>query len=121
MNLMVLAAFLLFAEDEDDDDGDGRSWHHRALTLEGRRRLDRRYPWASLKCYLDSSFKHLFDTGNEQALLNATGVDHEEFNRLLAVFKPIFDGHLLDERTWLIEKKKNVLNNCNMHDEPAMI
>jgi hypothetical protein len=44
MNLMVLAAFLLFAEDEDDDDGDGRSWHHRALTLEGRRRLDRRYP-----------------------------------------------------------------------------
>jgi hypothetical protein len=52
---------------------------------------------------LDSPFKHLFDTGDEQALLNAT---HEELNRLLAVFKPIFDDHLLDERTGLIEKKK---------------
>jgi hypothetical protein len=106
MNFIVLTAFLLLAEDEDDDDGDGRSWHHRALALEGRRRRDRRYPRASLKYYLDSPFKHLFDTGNEQALLNATGVDREEFNRLLTVFKPIFDGHLLDERTGLIEKKK---------------
>jgi hypothetical protein len=55
---------------------------------------------------LDSIFKHLFDTGNEKAFLNATGADHEEFNRLLAVFRPIFDDHLLDERTGLIEKKK---------------
>jgi hypothetical protein len=69
---------------------------------------------------LGLSFKHLFDTGNEQALLNATGADDEEFKRLLAVFKPIFDGHLLDERTGLIEKKKNVLNNCNIHRQALL-
>jgi hypothetical protein len=32
MNLIVLAAFLLFAEDEDD--GDRRSWHHREDRVE---------------------------------------------------------------------------------------
>jgi hypothetical protein len=59
-----------------------------------------------LKYFHESSFKHLFDTGNEQALLNATGVDHEEFNKLLALFKPIFDSHMLDETTGFIRKKK---------------
>jgi hypothetical protein len=105
MHRIAIACLLLLLHWEEEEN-DERSWNHHALTLEGRRRKDRRYPRASLNYYRDSSFKYLFDTGNEQALLNATGVDHPEFDKLLALFKPIFDSHILDETTGLIRKKK---------------
>ena len=72
-----------------------------------RRRRDRRDPRVSLRRYADSPFRHLHDSNNDQALLNATGVDHAEFRNLLAAFKPIFDAHRIDESTgYVLEKKK---------------
>ena len=82
------------------------AWKQANLNSEGRQRRDRRYPRVSLRRYDESPFKHLFDSGSEQALLNATGVDHLEFGRLLEKFQPLFDSHTLDENTGRIVKKK---------------
>jgi hypothetical protein len=43
---------------------------------------------------------------NDQALLNACGVDNNEFNQLLALFQPLFDEFTFDEKSGEIYKKK---------------
>eukprot|EP00980_Cylindrotheca_fusiformis_P019176 scaffold6507_cov90-Cylindrotheca_fusiformis.AAC.4 len=80
-------------------------WRQASLNPEGLQRRDRRYPRVTLKSYNESAFKHLFDSGNDQALINATGVDHLEFGRLLQIFEPLFDGHIIDENTGRISEK----------------
>jgi hypothetical protein len=67
-----------------------QQWKQRMLTEEGKQRRDKRYPRAALKFYKDSPFKYLYDSGNDQALLNACGVDHEEFSKLLCLFEPLY-------------------------------
>jgi hypothetical protein len=103
--LPAIGLLLLLKKQQDEEDDNDQTWNQRSLSAEGRRRRDRRYPRVALKRFVESPFKHLFDSGNEQALLNATGVDHVEFNRLLGLFKPIFDSHILDEKTGFIRRK----------------
>ena len=94
----LLAYFILF--DEDDDDGTPQ------LSIENRRRRDRRYPRASVQFYEQSPFRYIFLSGDEQALLNACGVDHKVFDELLQRFQPVFDTHTLDRATGHIKKMK---------------
>ena len=67
------------------------------LTLEERRERDRRTPRAALRRYQDSSFRYLFDSGDNQALLNCCGTTHPVFQELLALFKPYFDRLTFDD------------------------
>lgn len=39
--------------------------------------------------YKKSLFHYLYENKKEQALLSATGVDHEEFGKLLEIFQPV--------------------------------
>ena len=57
------------------------------LDDEERQRRDRRYPRSALRVYKYSSFQYLYSSGNNQALLNATGHDHRTFALLLDKFK----------------------------------
>jgi hypothetical protein len=90
--LMWCYLYLHLAQLEDEAEKNQRKqqWKQRMLTEEGRRRRDKRYPRAALKFYNDSPFKYLYDSGNDQALLNACGVDHEEFSKLLDLFEPLY-------------------------------
>jgi hypothetical protein len=74
-----------------------------SLTLEGRRRRDRRIPRASLQDYSHSAFKCLLDSTNDQSLLNACGHDHASFGSLLQLFEPIYDSHFGNESTGFIQ------------------
>ena len=58
--------------------------------------------------YSESPFKYLYDSKNDQALLNATGVDHREFSRLLSVFGPTFERYTYDEVAGLVRKKQSI-------------
>eukprot|EP00536_Pseudo-nitzschia_multiseries_P014970 jgi/Psemu1/40747/gm1.40747_g len=54
-----------------------------------RRLKDRRTPRIVAICrHCQSSFTYLFNSGNEQALLNCCGVDHNVFCDLLHLFQP---------------------------------
>ena len=44
-----------------------------------RRKRDRRIPRVALKHYSTSPFEYLYNSLNDQALLNATGCDHRAF------------------------------------------
>ena len=98
----LLSAVLLLLEDESN-----QSWRQTNLTLSGRRRRDRRYPRISLRRYEESPFHYLYESKNDQALLNATGVDHEEFGKLLHKFKPLFDNHTIDEKQGTLVRKES--------------
>ena len=73
---------------------------------EERRRRDRRIPRVALKNYHQSSFKYLFDSGNEQALLNCCATDHATFRELLKIFKPNYDRFTFDRTTGTTRKAK---------------
>eukprot|EP00536_Pseudo-nitzschia_multiseries_P001422 jgi/Psemu1/3323/gm1.3323_g len=54
-----------------------------------RRLKDRRTPRIALRRHCQSSLIYLFNSGNEQALLNCCGVDHKVFRDLLLdLFQP---------------------------------
>lgn len=82
-----------------------RRWSQRMLSKRGQKRRDRRYPRRAVKHYNDSPFKFLFESKDDQALLNATGVDHLEFGRLLSKFAPLFNMYKIDERDGLIKPR----------------
>jgi hypothetical protein len=73
------------------------------LTLEGRRRRDRRIPRESLHDYSDSAFKTLLDSNNDQSLLNACGHDHASFQSLIELFQPIYVSHFPSRISGFIE------------------
>jgi hypothetical protein len=75
------------------------------LSVEGRRRRDRRIPRVGLHHYSASAFKHLLDSGDDQSLLNACGHDHASFWCLNKLFKPIYDSHLINVSTGFIVLK----------------
>jgi hypothetical protein len=62
------------------------------LTLEGRRRRDRRIPRESLHDYSDSAFKTLLDSNNDQSLLNGTT---SEFFQLFSLYNSLLLNSLL--------------------------
>jgi hypothetical protein len=43
---------------------------------------------ANLSYYEDSPFKNIFDSGDDQALPNLTGLDHDTFSKLLDIYHP---------------------------------
>jgi DDE superfamily endonuclease len=63
------------------------------LTLEGRRRRERRLPRTSLLPPSASPWMQLFYSGNDQALITITGFDHAAFASLLALFEEWFKEH----------------------------
>jgi DDE superfamily endonuclease len=69
-----------------------RKWKYQ-LTLEGRRRRERRLPRESLLPPDRSAWSRLFDSGNDQALITITGFDHAAFASLVALFEPWFLSH----------------------------
>ena len=75
------------------------------ISMEGRRRRDRRIPRCALRSYAYSSFRTLYLSGNDQALLNLTGFDHSTFLKLVTKFKPVYDFYTFDTDTGLIRKK----------------
>ena len=95
----ALAWHYLFEDDDDDDSDDN-------LTLEERRRRSRKLPRVALMMYHQSAFKYMFDSGNNQALINCCAVDHKIFQQLLQLFKPVFDSYSLDCNTELVKKLK---------------
>ena len=82
------------------------STYRQLLDLEDKRRRDRRYPRSALRVYKYSSFRYLYSSGNNQALLNATGFDHGSFKLLLNKFKKPYDSHMISPFTGCIIKKK---------------
>ena len=70
-----------------------------------RQRRDRRIPRIALRMYKSPPFHYLYDSGNNQALLNCTGFDHEKFKNLLDKFSTKFDNYTFDERSGLIRPK----------------
>ena len=52
-----------------------------------------------------SSCNYLYISGNNQALLNATGHDHNSFGLLLSKFKVMFDTHYQCRKTKRIKPK----------------
>ena len=67
------------------------------LTLEEKRWRDRRTPRVALRTYAHSSFKYLFNSGNDQSLLNCCGVSHAVFQELLELFEPYYNKYTLDD------------------------
>jgi hypothetical protein len=63
------------------------------LNLEGRRRRDRRIPRDALLPPSDSAWIRLYESGNDQALITVTGMDHRAFNCLVELFEPWFNSH----------------------------
>ena len=76
------------------------------LSESDRRRQDRRIPRSALRPYKDSSFHYLYLSGNDQALINATSHDHASFNKLLLIFKPVYDRYMWGPVEEIIRKKK---------------
>ncbi len=89
MKFTTMAAFAVLFEDDDDD----------KMSIDDRRRRDRRIPRIALISYKDSPFIYLYESGNDQALLNATATDHTVFGKLVDLFKPWYDRFMFDEET----------------------
>jgi hypothetical protein len=75
------------------------------LTLEERQRRDRRVPRCALRPYKYSSFQYLYISGDQQALINATGHDHQSFNALLQLFGPTYKYWTFEDCTGKIRRK----------------
>mgnify|MGYP000125822197 FL=1 len=87
LSLPLLLQLEIFFEDEDE------------MSMEEKRRRDRRIPRCALGPYLKSPFHFLFNSGNDQALLNATATDHKVFANLVALFQPWYDRYTFDKET----------------------
>eukprot|EP00536_Pseudo-nitzschia_multiseries_P000375 jgi/Psemu1/831/gm1.831_g len=94
---VAICLYLLEDEEEDDDDD----------AAEERRRRDRRIPRIALHRHSESPpFLYLFNSGNEQALLNCCGVYHTVFRELLGLFEPTFDSYTVDRYTDAVRNRK---------------
>ena len=80
--------------------------HRPQLSMEDKRRRDRRTPRIALCRYSQSAFVYLFESGNEQALLNCTACDHKVFQHLLSLFERVFNQYSFDDKTGLVQKLK---------------
>ena len=84
-----------------DSDNQYRYW----LDEGGKHRRDRRIPRCALRTYRFSTFLHLYTSGNDQALINATGHDFHSFSRLLNLFAPVYYYWTFDDDSTLIRRK----------------
>ena len=77
------------------------------------RRRDRRIPRIALGKYNDSPFEYLYNSLNDQALLNATGCDHCAFTILLRKFQVYYHYYTFHSNKDIIRRKK-----CYMDGTP---
>ncbi len=66
---------------------------HHALSHEDRQLRQRRIPCVSLQGAHESSWRWLYYSENDQALITLMGLDHATFHQLLQLFQPIFDNY----------------------------
>ena len=90
---------------------------HDSLSKNERRIRDRRYPRCSVPRWIDSPFKFLLDSQNDQALLNATGLSFYCFNELVSFFKPYYYGYTFDQSKGTIRKLRT--KNGRKRELPA--
>ena len=64
--------------------------------------------------YKSSPFHYLYDSRNNQALLNCTGFDQAKFKNLLDKFCTRFDNYTLDELSGFI--RPNIMCNGRPRD-----
>ena len=76
------------------------------ISNEDRRRHDRRILRCGLRTWEFSSFRYFYLSGNNQALINATGHDHDSFRKLLRLFSVTYVYWTWDRHTHLIRRKK---------------
>ena len=100
--------FLLF----DHSNEKKKQWQQHYLNEKGQKRRDRQYPRTALKYYSESPFKYLYESKDDQALLNACGVDHKEFSKLLSQFEPFYRMYILDENNGIIRKKNTEIKDA---------
>ena len=75
------------------------------LDEDDKTRRDRRIPRCALTTYVYSSFRHILNSGNDQALINATGHDFYCFRKLLRLFAPIYMYWTFDDDPTQIRRK----------------
>ena len=85
---------------EEEEEQSRRNRHSRyqkrfyhALLPEDRQLRQRRIPRVSLHDVHQSSWRRLYYSENDQALITLTGLDHATFHYLLQLFQPIFDKY----------------------------
>ena len=76
------------------------------LSVEERRRYSRKIPRCALRRYNDFPFRFLFDNGNDQSILNITGIDHRVFRELLQIFEPNYRKYTIDPETMNVRQLK---------------
>ena len=75
------------------------------LNGEDRRNRDRRIPRIALTNYNNSPFEYLYNSLNDQALLNATGHSHRTLNLLQKKIESYYKYYTFDKDTMQIRKK----------------
>ena len=91
--------------DNDNDDATATVTTRSLLSNDDKRRRDRRTPRIALRKYPYSSFLYLYNSGNEQALINCCALDHNSFSQLLELFAPVFNVYTFEKSTNRIRKK----------------
>ena len=76
------------------------------LSEEEKHRRDRRIPRIALRKYEFSSFRYMFESKNDQALLNCCAVDHVTFKELLELCEPYFSRYTVNPTNGRIRKIK---------------
>jgi hypothetical protein len=114
MSGLELLIYYHIFEDDDSDES--------TLGLEDRRRRSKKIPRISLQKYVQSAWRYMFDSGNDQALINCCAVDHKVFAELLELFEPVFNTHTIDRKTGLVRMlKKSTMGPAIRNGRPRKI
>ena len=79
-------------------------WQQQSLYQ--KRLRDKRIPRCALKFFNHSPWFYMYNCGNDQALVNMTGLDHFGFSKMLKVFKPYWDAYVMDRSGNIKGRKK---------------
>eukprot|EP00536_Pseudo-nitzschia_multiseries_P016010 jgi/Psemu1/44585/gm1.44585_g len=86
------------------------NYNNPLLGEDEKKRRDCITPRIAIKRYSQSAFMYLYQSGNDQALLNCCGVDHVVFSKLLDIFEPFFNQYI-----WLKFVRKVLLTALQDH------
>ena len=75
------------------------------LDDEAKHYCNRRYPSVAVKKIIYSSFRHLYLSRNDQALLNCTDYDHRTLAVIVRKFHPYYAYYTFDEEIGMIHPK----------------
>jgi hypothetical protein len=94
----------------------------RRLSVEESRRRQRRIPRIALQDPSKSSWRTLYDSRNDQALITLTGLDVETFHYVLRKFAPICDQYspFIDDEGRIVKKKSNAGRPRLLHPEDIL-